>query len=266
MRMVNLFAVIVSFGLLAFAVVQYRLTLNLIDMTPHIDQMLQERVIDRTLDEEAGRKTLLGIPGSDFQVSFLTLLEEHDYRIDFYTDHDENGGYESSPDDHAWRLLLDNAGTDPVWNGYLNHLTYITSDSIVMASNNRTGSTTVFHGDLHESVIALDCGGITLDQNMNFGPSQLIMTRDMSGAFTANGVVWRIKKSETVIGPVPVGNRPNQFILCQNFTNSFNPKTTTASTILEAQSVLKKVNNLNDIEIRILVAGLRGARAHQLHF
>ncbi len=324
MRIEKVFLWMFFVALTSTALGQHKLTLNLTDMTPHVGQLFQVRVIDKASSEEVGRKTIGSIPSAAFQVNLFVILEGHDYRIDFYADFSGNGQYDPPPADHGWRLQLDNAVGDTTlnfqhntnftdigwstdsdvsefageWNGYWMNLTYNTTDSIhavievipdsqkvritsttagvfgnpqtvtfkgefaydneadsivVPAPNDWTGSTTASHGELHGSVTAPDYGGITLDLNGNFGPSQVIMTYDMSGAFTANGIIVLIKKIETSVEQVAAGNLPDQFVLYQNYPNPFNPITNIEYGLPQAGQVTWIIYSILGQKVRTLV-------------
>ncbi len=127
---------------------------------------------------------------------------------------------------------------------------YVDTDSaVIQAPGNWTGSATFLFGEIYGSVTAPDFGGITLVLNGNFGPSQLIMTYDMSGAFTANGIIVLIKKNETGVDQVAAGNQPDQFTLNQNYPNPFNPKTAISFSVKEPNRVVLKVYDLLGKEV-----------------
>ena len=84
------------------------LTLSFESMNPHLNQLLEVRVFDRTNQEEAGiiRDT---IETADFDLQMPVLKTGHSYFVDFYADLNGNGVYDSPPEDHAWRLELSEA-------------------------------------------------------------------------------------------------------------------------------------------------------------
>jgi hypothetical protein len=91
---------------------QVTLTLQFTDMTPHIGQQLEIRLIDKATGREAGREEVSAIPGAAFNVNMSDLLVGHSYWIDFYADLNGNSIYDPPPADHAWRLELDNVTGD----------------------------------------------------------------------------------------------------------------------------------------------------------
>ncbi|MBK7105702.1 MAG: T9SS type A sorting domain-containing protein [Ignavibacteriae bacterium] len=82
---------------------KYLLTLNLLNMTPHDNQQIFVRVLRNDTGEEIGRKSAI-IPGANFSISIPQIELGHDYKIDFFADHNGNGSYDAPPTDHAWRI------------------------------------------------------------------------------------------------------------------------------------------------------------------
>jgi len=91
---------------------QYKLTLSFSNMGPHIGQELLIRVTERPSGEEVGRKTIASIPSASFDVELYVLILNHSYNIDFYVDFNGNRQYDAPPNDHAWRLELNNITGD----------------------------------------------------------------------------------------------------------------------------------------------------------
>jgi len=85
---------------------KYLYTLNLLGMKPHLGKMLELRVVRSDNGEEVGRKKIMDIPQSNFSVSIDDIELDHDYRVDFYADHNGNGNYNAPPTDHAWRTTF----------------------------------------------------------------------------------------------------------------------------------------------------------------
>ncbi len=82
---------------------RYLLTIDIVDMSPHIGQMLELRVIDTDNDSEVGRiKRIVDTP-PDLSVVMPVVQAGHSYTVDFYADLNGNGIYNSPPVDHAWR-------------------------------------------------------------------------------------------------------------------------------------------------------------------
>jgi hypothetical protein len=84
---------------------KYLYSLNFMGMTPHVGQKLEMRIVRNDNGEEINR-TSIEIPGPDFVLSIPQIEMDHDYNVDFYTDHNGNGEYDAPPADHAWRLTF----------------------------------------------------------------------------------------------------------------------------------------------------------------
>lgn len=87
-------------------------TLHFEEMTPHVGQKLEARVIDKATRLEAARASLASVPGPSFDMQFELALGSASYWADFYADLNGNGLYDAPPADHAWRLDLDTAPND----------------------------------------------------------------------------------------------------------------------------------------------------------
>lgn len=87
-------------------VIQTGLTLNLTGMTPHVGQLLEARLIDKTNGMEMERLTVAEISSADFTLDFGAAEDNNSYWIDFYADHNDNGYYDGIPTDHAWRITV----------------------------------------------------------------------------------------------------------------------------------------------------------------
>jgi hypothetical protein len=85
---------------------KYLLTTNLMGMVPHVGQLFELRVVDLSDMSEVNRVKLDQILVPDFTVFLDGIEVGHDYNIDFYSDHNGNGGYDAPPVDHAWRLTF----------------------------------------------------------------------------------------------------------------------------------------------------------------
>ena len=87
----------------------YMLTVHFMDMTPHVGQLLELRVIDNADAVEVGRTRVNPIPSSDFSIN-LPVLEYNDdsYTMDFYADFNKNGLFDAPPTDHAWEIKFNN--------------------------------------------------------------------------------------------------------------------------------------------------------------
>ena len=81
-------------------------------MTSHVNEMFEYRVVDNSnVIQSRGFIIPLGGPGATFYVQGAVPKQNGPFRLDFYADHDNSGGYyEPRPDqtvDHSWRLALD---------------------------------------------------------------------------------------------------------------------------------------------------------------
>ena len=86
----------------------FDLTLNFINMTPHVGQLLQLRVLDMSTGYLAAETTLVAVPSANFQLAFSQALQAgRSYDIDFYADLNKNGNYDTPSADHAWRLTTE---------------------------------------------------------------------------------------------------------------------------------------------------------------
>ncbi|MCX6152176.1 MAG: T9SS type A sorting domain-containing protein [Ignavibacteriales bacterium] len=91
------------------------LTVQFTEMTPHIGEKLELRVVDKSDFMEVSRSVVNPISVADFNIPINNIQIGHSYWIDFYVDHNNNGKYDAPPLDHAWRLELNNAvGNDVI--------------------------------------------------------------------------------------------------------------------------------------------------------
>lgn len=81
---------------------------NLSGMTPHIGQLFEARIIDKSNLMEVERLAIDEITSASFEILFPNIAEGHSYWIDFYADMNDNGYYDAVPTDHAWRLVVNN--------------------------------------------------------------------------------------------------------------------------------------------------------------
>ncbi len=87
-------------------VAQSGITVSLTGMTPHVGQLLEARLIDKSNYMEVERLAVDPIPSADFEISFANTEDGKSYWVDFYADHNDNGWYDGIPTDHAWRLTV----------------------------------------------------------------------------------------------------------------------------------------------------------------
>jgi hypothetical protein len=91
---------------------KYLLTMDIMEMVPHVGQLFELRVVDTNDNNEIGRRSLSEILVKDFSILMDGLEVGHDYNIDFYADHNGNGQYDPPPTDHAWRISVINIPGD----------------------------------------------------------------------------------------------------------------------------------------------------------
>jgi hypothetical protein len=156
MKKRTLFMALWLFATISVATAQYKLTLNFQNMTPHVGQRLELRIVDQMRETEVARTVLDSIPAANFAVEIFALVEGNSYNVDFFVDFNQNGVYDAPPADHAWRLTLSNVTSDTIvdfvhnleftdiswpgpidvgiyeaiWKGRWNNLTFGSTDSI----------------------------------------------------------------------------------------------------------------------------------------
>jgi len=84
----------------------YELTLEISDLTPHVGQLFEMRVIEQGSGREVGRVRLDNVYDNEFTVFAQGMKAGTDYHVDFYADHNGNRVYDAPPVDHAWRLSV----------------------------------------------------------------------------------------------------------------------------------------------------------------
>jgi len=95
--------------------------------------------------------------------------------------------------------------------------------------------------------------GLTLAIAGTFWEDQLILTYEMSGAFSANGVVLINKVFSSAVEPADNDVIPIDFTLQQNFPNPFNPTTQIQYNLPISSNVRITIYNLQGQVIRTLV-------------
>lgn len=105
-----------AFGMLGQVIVEEamdpRLTINFTGMTPHVGQSLWLLVEDR--DEGTELLRMVRVIEESFTIEVPGIEAGNDYRVEFFADHNGNGGYDDPPTDHAWRYDLDAVSEDEV--------------------------------------------------------------------------------------------------------------------------------------------------------
>jgi len=85
---------------------QDTLTVNFLNMTPHVGQDFYLRVVDTLDGMEVGRASMM-LDVADFEVEIAGIMAGQSYHVDFWADHNQNGQYDPPGTDHAWRITLD---------------------------------------------------------------------------------------------------------------------------------------------------------------
>ncbi|MEP0861671.1 MAG: T9SS type A sorting domain-containing protein [Ignavibacterium sp.] len=108
-------AIFFSLMITGFSSVQHEnVTVNFSNMSPHLNQNLYLRVIDKSTLRETDRTVVL-ISSANFSITLPAVEVGGSYFIDFFADHNSNGLYDAPPTDHAWRMNLNNAlGNDTI--------------------------------------------------------------------------------------------------------------------------------------------------------
>jgi len=83
---------------------KYLFALNFENMTPHLGQLIELRVVKENDNTEVGRVSLDSIVVNNFTLTIPGLESSTGYRADFYADFNNNGQYDAPPTDHAWRI------------------------------------------------------------------------------------------------------------------------------------------------------------------
>jgi len=77
------------------------------DMTPHVGQYFEIRLVDSSNDQVVTSDEMPSIGSAAYDFVFLHVLQEgSSYTVDFWADHNGNGSYDAPPSDHAWRTVL----------------------------------------------------------------------------------------------------------------------------------------------------------------
>ena len=83
-------------------------TVHFTGMSPHLNQNLHLRVVDKGTLKETGRISQQ-ITTANFDITLDAVTPGRSYFVDFFADFNSNGLYDAPPVDHAWRLELNNA-------------------------------------------------------------------------------------------------------------------------------------------------------------
>lgn len=77
-------------------------TLNITGAGPHVDQLVELRIVDAD-DALVARGVVAGLPSGDYTFAFPSSTPSGAHRLDFFADLSGNGTYDAPPADHAWR-------------------------------------------------------------------------------------------------------------------------------------------------------------------
>ncbi|HEX9253175.1 MAG TPA: T9SS type A sorting domain-containing protein, partial [Ignavibacteriaceae bacterium] len=90
-------------------------TINFTNMSPHINQNLYLRIVDKSTLKESDRTFVL-ISSASFSVTLPAVDVGGSYFVDFFADVNSNAKYDAPPTDHAWRINLNNAAGNDTLN------------------------------------------------------------------------------------------------------------------------------------------------------
>lgn len=241
----------------------YELNVRFTGMTPHIDQLLELRVMDQSNSSEVNRTRIEFIPDAAFEVNVSGIELGKSYTVDFYADLNKNGIYDPPPVDHAW--LANFTSTDGDERIDFEHNTNFTDIGWNYLFTMNLLSMNPHVGQLFEMRLieeGIEIGRIRLDSiivpNFLLSIPGLSLSKGYQVDFYAdlnkNGVydspptdhAWRLEFNgtsgnvvenfshntnftdiewSTAIDLVPVAGVPEVFVLNQNYPNPFNPET-----------------------------------------
>jgi plastocyanin len=92
----------------------HKVVVNLRGMTPHMGQESYFALIDAASGEVVDRES--EIVSDSFTVELSKSMTGSSYRVDFFSDHNDNGYYDAPPTDHAWRLEFESTAGDDTLN------------------------------------------------------------------------------------------------------------------------------------------------------
>ena len=82
----------------------YLVSLEVNNLSPHLGQLFQMRVVEQATGKEVGRAHLDSVYNDQFVLFAGGVRPNQDYHLDFFADHNNNGIYDAPPVDHAWRI------------------------------------------------------------------------------------------------------------------------------------------------------------------
>ncbi|MBN2009820.1 T9SS type A sorting domain-containing protein [candidate division KSB1 bacterium] len=104
--------------------------------------------------------------------------------------------------------------------------------------------------------------GLTLNFVGTYGESQAILEYNMSGIFTANGIMLLKKQIPTSLHTIDTARRPISIRLDQNYPNPFNPNTTISYQLSDDSDVTLDIYNIAGQRICTLVQGIQNAGSY----
>lgn len=90
----------------------YMVALKFTDMTPHVGQMLEARMVDQQSGEILYSNSIAAILNDAFTLYFPAGTLGGNYDLEFYADLNMNGSYDAPPTDHAWRVSSNDLAGD----------------------------------------------------------------------------------------------------------------------------------------------------------
>lgn len=109
----------------------YQFTLDAQNMTPHVGQLFEMRIVDAITNAEIGRASFERVPAANFKLSIPGLQLGRKYFVDFYADHNRNTYYDAPPTDHAWRQEITpqtgNINLSFIHNTTFTHIQWVTT-------------------------------------------------------------------------------------------------------------------------------------------
>ena len=84
-------------------------TALLTDFGPHMDQLVEARIIDDS-NRLQGYAIINPLESANYGIMLDGLLGDDMYRVDMFADYNNDGGYDAPPVDHAWRYAVPPSG------------------------------------------------------------------------------------------------------------------------------------------------------------
>ncbi|MBU0690451.1 T9SS type A sorting domain-containing protein, partial [bacterium] len=284
----------------------YAVTMNFNGMTPHLNQLLEIRIIDSVTELEVGRKRVEIVPAANFSVVIPGLTRNGSYRADFYADLNGNGRYNNTPTDHAWSMNFSNPDgnvtldfthntnfTNIDWEylfrlnmlGMNPHLGQLLEMRLVDNSDAEIGRTKFVELAVANSALSIPGLMQTADYHADF-------YADLNGSgdynpppadhawrqeFTSDGdVVMNFAHNTNFVDiewptlaagdPVPFELLPTSVSLFQNYPNPFNPSTSISFNLPQAGFVRLEVFNSLGQSIATLIDGNLAAGLYNHEF